>query len=243
MSQRRCIDGIRTSNASLDIAHSVVGQGQLSHVHAFVWRRASSMRRTGRALSRLHSSCGGSTGDLASLRAPAGAAARRSGRQASAHAPPHRRELSKFVENIQRYGYEALAPGQANAAREPMGSSRSAAISDRARRAAKDNARRATECGDASAAVEAWLLLAERSEALTLERALGYRPFDRLSGFHEMWPHDPRRTTSVVHALERAATGSAQPQLSAIALLALARRYRHGEGLDADPAAALEHCR
>ena len=40
---------------------------------------------------------------------------------------------------------------------------------------------------------------------LTHDRSLGYRPHDRLSGYHEMWADDTAAITSILRALRGAA--------------------------------------
>jgi hypothetical protein len=62
----------------------------------------------------------------------------------------------------------------------------------------------ALEASDIPALVGAWLALAEEGVPLKEQRAMGYRPHDRLSGFEELWPESGRRTALVVRALREA---------------------------------------
>ncbi len=49
------------------------------------------------------------------------------------------------------------------------------------------------------------VLQQKQEQPLTHDRSLGYRPHDRLSGYHEMWPEDTAATASLVRAVRGAA--------------------------------------
>ena len=88
--------------------------------------------------------------------------------------------------------------------------------------------------------VAQWLALSRTEQPLTSDRALGYRPHDRLSGYHEMW--DEREdVAAVVEAVRRAETGDQWTR--PWAAWAMALRCRHGRGVRACQASALDHAR
>ena len=99
-------------------------------------------------------------------------------------------------------------------------------------------AERAVQADDTAALVDSWLFLASEKLSLKDQRALGYRPLDRLSGYDELRPGSAAFTDGVAQAVAVAAS-SGDPW----ACWGMAQRSRHGVGVRASTAAALNHAR
>ena len=106
------------------------------------------------------------------------------------------------------------------------------------RRQTKEMVRRAVEETDVPLAVYGWLELSKQELPLSHDRSLGYRPHDRLSGYHEMWGGDAVALAATLRAIDGAAEGG-----DPWAAWAMALRYRHGVGVKASRAQAMAHAR